>query len=198
MGNGKTLSARGWAWLAGLTLVATFLAVTPVASQAVEVGSGDSILVVAAHPDDDIILTAGIIERQLANGGDVTVAIMTNGDRCASVSQGPDGNGYCSAVDPRRLGRHARKKRSKPRRRSADLRSRRRNDDSVIFLGYPNGFLDFVRYGDDGAFPELFHTETYATYGLDDTDWHNSRMGSGHVAYPSGSMAEASSTTWLH
>ena len=43
-------------------------------------GEGDRILVVAPHPDDEVLGCGGLIDQAVAAGAEVHVAIMTNGD----------------------------------------------------------------------------------------------------------------------
>ncbi len=165
---------RRWVWLSGLVFVALLL--TPVGvSGAVPVSSGDDVLIIAAHPDDDVITAAGIIEDQLDVGGTVTVAYVTNGDRCESQSQVD--NGRCSELQPGigtvRQGEAVDAERELGTVVGSD-------ESNLIFMGYPNGFVDAVRYG--WALPELFHDETYASRGLGGTDWHDHRTGD-HAAY---------------
>jgi LmbE family N-acetylglucosaminyl deacetylase len=42
--------------------------------------AGDRVLVIAPHPDDEVIGCGGLIQRALADGAQVRVALMTNGD----------------------------------------------------------------------------------------------------------------------
>ena len=186
MGKGKAYSARRWAWATGLTLVAALLAATPVASQAVEVGSGDSIMLIYAHPDDDIITAGGIVEAAHAAGNDVKVAFLTNGDRCDSPSQYYEGS-YCTtnSIDPGPpLPSEVRQ--GEAVAAEASLGTPGIPESDLIFLGYPNGFLPNLRYG--VAIPyELVHTETYASRGLGSTDWHNYHFG-GHGQYTGADM----------
>ena len=44
------------------------------------VTSADRIVIVAPHPDDDIVGAAGLIQQALAVGADVRVIYLTNGD----------------------------------------------------------------------------------------------------------------------
>ena len=182
MGNRKAHERRGWAWVTGLALLSVVFA-APQASEAVEVATGEDVLVFVAHPDDDIILAAGVIQDQVAKGGDVTVAIMTNGDRCESQSQVDSGR--CTALQPG-IGTT---RQGEAVNAQAELGV---GESDVIFLGYPNGFIDLIRFGNEGAFPVLFHTQTYASRGLGGTDWHDYRMGPGtqHASYPSGTMED--------
>ena len=155
---------RRWVWLAGLAFVALLL--TPVGvSDAVPVSSGEDIMVIAAHPDDDIITAAGITQDTIDAGGDAKIAFVTNGDRCETPSEclpydSGDNSGTVrqgEAVDGQAILGNA--------------------ESNLIFLGYPNGFLSEMRYG--GAFPpDMAHSETYATRGLGGEDWHSYRNGS--------------------
>jgi len=43
-------------------------------------GSGDRLLVVAAHPDDDVLATGGLLQRAAASGAAVAVAFATDGE----------------------------------------------------------------------------------------------------------------------
>ncbi len=193
MGNGKVLSRRGWAWVTGLAFVAVLLAGTPGTSQAVEVGSGDDIMIFVAHPDDDIITAAGVTMDHFDNGtGDVTVVFMTNGERCESPSQASD-PGRCPGGLDSNIGTTRQQEAVNAQKELGVATGLGGSgDNNLIFLGYPNGFVDKVRYGDQGTFPVLVHTATWAGYGLGDTDWHDYRTASSgqHVAYPSGTMSQ--------
>ena len=59
-------------------------AVTPIAVQA---AGGKRIMILAPHPDDEVITTAGIIEDALSKGYPVKVVIATNGDYAATSQQ---------------------------------------------------------------------------------------------------------------
>ncbi|MCP4965265.1 MAG: hypothetical protein GY926_08510 [bacterium] len=176
------MSSNWWrACSSGLAVVA-LLAMAPAAG-ATEVPDGD-IMIIAAHPDDDIITAAGIISDATDNGQTVTIAYMTNGDRCATPSQTP---ANCSAVDPD----------------IGDVRQDESVDaltevlgsdfveDNMIFLGYPGGFLPYLRNGT--PLPgDLAHIATYADQGLNNTDWHDTWKGAGsqHALYTAGAISE--------
>jgi LmbE family N-acetylglucosaminyl deacetylase len=68
---------------ASLGLVLALLLATAgsaAATAAPEVGSGERLLVIAPHPDDETIAAGGLIQRVRANGGDVRVVLVTAGD----------------------------------------------------------------------------------------------------------------------
>ncbi len=77
----------------------------------------NSILVLAPHPDDEILMAAGIIRRALKQSARISVCIVTNGDHmCADTSKGV-----------RRLGE------------SLDaLRLLGMDERNIYFLGYPD------------------------------------------------------------
>jgi LmbE family N-acetylglucosaminyl deacetylase len=45
-----------------------------------ELPSLDRVLIVAPHPDDDVIAAGGVIQRALAAGGEIRVLFLTNGE----------------------------------------------------------------------------------------------------------------------
>ncbi len=70
-----------------LVAIAACLAVTLAARTAsadalapLVLGNGERLLVVAPHPDDETIATAGLIQQVLAGGGSVRVVLVTAGD----------------------------------------------------------------------------------------------------------------------
>jgi len=63
-------------------LIAALVAATASAAEpaALDVGSGERLLVVAPHPDDESLGAGGLIQRVLARDGSAQVVIMTAGD----------------------------------------------------------------------------------------------------------------------
>ena len=45
-----------------------------------QVGKGERLLVLAPHPDDETISSAGLIKRVLEKGGSVRTVVVTSGD----------------------------------------------------------------------------------------------------------------------
>ncbi len=81
--------------------------------------SSERLLVVAPHPDDEILMAAGRIGRAVGLGGAVRVVVMTNGDyQC-------QWNGYV-----------------RERETLTALHDLGVEPHQVFFLGYPDGFLD--------------------------------------------------------
>ncbi|HEY8158068.1 MAG TPA: PIG-L family deacetylase [Methylobacter sp.] len=65
-----------------LYLGLTFLTMQACAApeQPLDVGKGERLLVLAPHPDDESISSAGLIKRVLENGGSVRTVVVTSGD----------------------------------------------------------------------------------------------------------------------
>ncbi len=83
------------------------------------------VLVVAPHPDDEVLIAAGVIRRALDRGDAVDVVIMTNGDYTC------ERNGYVREAES-----------------VAALASLGLAEDKLHFLGYPDGHLSHL-----GAMP---------------------------------------------
>jgi LmbE family N-acetylglucosaminyl deacetylase len=121
------------------------------------------ILIVAPHPDDDLITSAGVIARAVARGEAVRVVYMTNGDYLGVsngyLRQGEAVSGESILGIP---------------------------EDNLIFLGYPDGYLDtiFTSYvnADDQYMSPNEVTATYGNRGLGSADYHFYRFGS-HADY---------------
>lgn len=117
------------------------------------------VLVIAPHPDDDVIIASGVIFRALQNGEAVRVVFMTNGDY-GSIAAGysrlveaVNGQGQLGMVE---------------------------ND--LLFLGYPDGGLETIRTsypstGDTYVSPHG-QSVTYGNRGLGRSDYHTYRFGS--------------------
>jgi GlcNAc-PI de-N-acetylase len=78
---------RRWRW--SLHVTASTLAVlgmlaavatpqTPV--QPLAIDTGERLLVIAPHPDDETLGTAGLLQRVLARGGQARLVVLTAGD----------------------------------------------------------------------------------------------------------------------
>ncbi|MCU7865386.1 MAG: PIG-L family deacetylase [Candidatus Thiodiazotropha sp. (ex Lucinoma borealis)] len=119
-----------------------------------------SILVVAPHPDDDIIISSGVIADAVSRGEQVTVVFMTNGD-IFGVAEGLVRQS--EAVD-------------------AQIGHLGTTENDLIFLGYPDGSLgDIYRLFPDvtDVFTTSFgQSTTYGNRGLGQSDYHSFRFGS--------------------
>ena len=84
---------------AGVLTVASLMLLPQGSARAADVldvdYGGDSILIIAPHPDDDILLAAGIA----SNASNVTVAYMTNGDWCETLTVAKDNAAFEHDVD---------------------------------------------------------------------------------------------------
>ncbi len=96
---------------AALVSVALLLLVIP--------ASLAGILVIAPHPDDDIITSAGVIYSALQRGDAVQVVFMTNGD-WAGLERGLERQDEACTAQIDYLGM---------------------TETNLIFLGYPDGYL---------------------------------------------------------
>jgi VCBS repeat-containing protein len=122
-----------------------------------------SILVIAPHPDDDVIIAAGITNTS----SNVTIAYMTNGDWCETITEAKNNAGYCGVAVP-----------SIGTTRQAEAVTGQAllgtAESDLRFLGYPDGDLTRVWFENE---LRTMRTETYASRGLGSTDWHDYRTG---------------------
>ena len=118
------------------------------------------ILVIAPHPDDDLITSAGIIYRAAQRGEPVRVAYMTNGDLYGGAPQG-----------------HERENEAVTGESILGIA-----EDNLIFLGYPDGYLNTIYAGYLNATDQLVSSNnisaTYGNRGLGRMDYHTYRFGS--------------------
>lgn len=116
------------------------------------------ILVIAPHPDDDIITSAGVISRAIERQEPVRVVYMTNGDK-SSVQRGYERQAEAVAGE-NYLGVP---------------------EDDLIFFGYPDGglYAIFNSYIDqtDRYISSNGVSETYGNRGLGHMDYHSYRFG---------------------
>jgi len=140
-------------WLGALLLTSCLRAAAPVA--------GVDWLVVAPHPDDEVLMAGGLLCAAVARGERVAVVVVTNGDfTCAR-----DGRvRQAETVDA--------------------LEALGVEERDVRFLGYPDGHLrdlgaralDVERRGPDGACTRM--QTTWAVRGLGGHEEHHRRTGS--------------------
>jgi uncharacterized repeat protein (TIGR02543 family) len=121
--------------------------------------SNASVLVVAPHPDDDIITSAGVINRAVERGEEVRVVYMTNGDYYGGASVG-----YL---------------------RQAEAVSGENvlgmSENNLIFLGYPDNYLSEIYTSDPNGELSTYNnniSKTYGNRGLGRMDYHSYRFGS--------------------
>ncbi len=93
------------------------------------------LMVIAPHPDDESLGTAGLIQAVLAKGGEVQVVVVTNGDGQAAGPFFSDAKFLFNSNNFIKYGRE---------RQQESLKALSRlgvSEDKVIFLGYPDGKL---------------------------------------------------------
>lgn len=118
-----------------------------------------SILVMAPHPDDDIITSAGVIERAVRRGDQVHVVYLTNGDS-SGIDEGAERQNEAVA--------------------SQDVLGV--SEDNLVFLGYPDGYTEDLRTTYTGPTDVMTTlngvSHTYAAHGLGRMDYHSYAFGS--------------------
>ena len=127
-------------WSPGVLAVAMSLALPAWAAQsgpqALEVGNGERLLVIAPHPDDETLGAGGLVQRVHARGGSVRIVLVTAGD------------GYVEAVahetgSPRpRPTQYIRYGERRLREARAAVRQLAPDGVRLQFLGFPDGGLE--------------------------------------------------------
>jgi LmbE family N-acetylglucosaminyl deacetylase len=117
------------------------------------------LLVVAPHPDDEVLAAGGLLATALAAGRDVHVAVVTNGDYY--------GTDYGLSRETESVN-------------ALGLLGLPEND--VVFLGYPDAGLlsvwnDAPGTGDAYLSPRSGRKATYGDRGYGRTDWHTAVTG---------------------
>jgi LmbE family N-acetylglucosaminyl deacetylase len=117
------------------------------------------VLVVAPHPDDDVLIASGVIYNAIARGDDVKVVYMTNGD-IHGVAEGLRRQNEAVAGQVQHLGTI---------------------ESDLIFLGYPDGGLQtiFASYPNttDSYVGSNGRSTTYGARGLGSADYRTYRTG---------------------
>ena len=124
--------------------------------------AGVDVLVIAPHPDDEVLLAAGVMERAIRQRRRVAVIIVTNGDySCAR-------DGYLREAES-----------------IAALKTLGVAEGDVHFLGYPDGALRVLTATPHAAMEHrdatgqcVARTGTYADRGAGRLDEHTARTGS--------------------
>ena len=119
-----------------------------------------NILVIAPHPDDDVLTAAGIIYQAGENGEEIRTVFITNGDN-RGINVGYTRQREAVNAQVNHLGMI---------------------EDDLIFLGYPDGYLRTIFEGYTEPY-DVFTTPigqstTYGNRGLGRTDYHSYRFGS--------------------
>lgn len=105
---------------------------SPISALLPQPRAGERLLVIAPHPDDELLGCGGLIQRALKNGAEVTVAVITNGEAFEPSVALEERTLEPSREDYRE---YAAKRRLESREA---LRTLRLPDDRLRFLGYPD------------------------------------------------------------
>lgn len=97
-------------------------------------GSGERLLVIAPHPDDEVLGCGGLIQQALKNGAEVTVAVITNGEAFEPSV----------ALEERTL------EPSRDDYRDYAAKRRLESREALRHLGLPENRLRFLGYPDKG------------------------------------------------
>ena len=165
MSTGYPVKPRRRSRASLLGLVLAFLAATALLFAAIvdnAEAAGKTVLIVAPHPDDDLLYGAGVAARALANGDTVKVVFMTNGDLlgATTVREVEGVNAQTQYIGT--------------------------TEDDLMFLGYPDGGLWHILHWQPSATDVYVARQgtsaTYGIRGLGRTDYHNYRFGT-HATY---------------
>ena len=117
------------------------------------------ILVIAPHPDDDVLIAAGIVYQAIQRSEPVRIVYMTNGDESGTDA------GYLRQTEAV----------------NAQVNHLGMIEDDLLFLGYPDGYLNIIYQNYTGEFDELVtgigQSTTYGNRGLGSADYHSYRFG---------------------
>ena len=138
-------------WQAGL---ATGLRSLP---QLAAPGAGARVLVIAPHEDDEALGGAGLMARAVANGAEVYVCLLTNGE---GEELGAAWASKSLKLTPEKFVRLGLVRQRETRRVLARLGV---PDDHVFFLGYPNGGLDRMWLADNWDLQHPFRSRFLRT-----------------------------------
>lgn len=94
---------------------------------------GDRVLVIAPHPDDEVIATGGLIQRALGDGRRVKVVVVTAGDGFKRAAMQVSGNTHPKPEDYSRMGL-MRMQETREATRMFGLPAK-----DLVFLCYPDG-----------------------------------------------------------
>jgi LmbE family N-acetylglucosaminyl deacetylase len=148
-----------------LTVFVTLVFAVVLALPGAATAAGGDILVVAPHPDDDILYGAGVAANGLARGDTVTVLFMTNGDKYDGVVGGLQRQDASVEAQVTYIGT---------------------TEPNLIFLGYPDGGLHslLTTYSSPGSIyvTSFGQSTTYGDRGLGSADYHFYRFGE-HAFY---------------
>lgn len=150
-----------------------FLAAVLISAATLPAAEPVDVLIIAPHPDDEVIGCTGVILQALEQKKKVAVVVMTNGDGfpkgTAAITGKP--RAELKPEDFFQLAR-LRQKQSYEGIRLVGLKKR-----DVAFLSYPDGGLAAIYHSDSGVTYRNKHTGKAETYGLIGQDYHSARHG---------------------
>lgn len=142
-------TARRAGGVALVLLVSALLVAAPAACEAggaramptipLHVGAHERLLVVAPHPDDEVVGTGGLIQRVLERGGTADVVLVTAGDGYPDAVRGETGHASPTAADYVAYGA----RRLAETRAALDVLGGGRA--ALTSLGFPDGVLSRLR-----------------------------------------------------
>jgi LmbE family N-acetylglucosaminyl deacetylase len=104
----------------------------------IQIGTGERLVVVAPHPDDEILGAAGLMQRVLERGGSVLVVLVTAGDGYVRAVARETGRPQPSPLQFVAYGKR------RLHETQAALRQIGRDRLHLQFLGFPDGGLDHL------------------------------------------------------
>lgn len=136
-------------------------------------GPAGDVLVIAPHPDDEVIGCAGVILRTLETRKRVTVVILTNGDGHVALTAvvAKKAREQLTADDFIKAG---------ALRQGHSIAAMKRLGvprEDLIFLGYPDGGLEKIWQMDGSAAFRQMLTQKRETYGVTAPDYHTATHG---------------------
>lgn len=130
-------------------------------STPLEVGTGQRLMVVAPHPDDETLGAGGLVQRVLERGGSVLVVLVTAGDGYRQAVMDETGKPQPSPSQYIAYG--------KLRLREAHATLHKLGQVRLQFLGFPGGGLDRLLH----AHWQRTHPERSQTTGASDPPYAN-------------------------
>ena len=131
----KRRSLLGLSAILGILSLSLAAAMAP-KSTPLEVGTGQRLIVVAPHPDDETLGAGGLVQRVLERGGRVSVVLVTAGDGYRQAVMDETGKPQPSPSQYIAYGK------LRLREAHATLRKLGQRHVRLQFLGFPDGGLD--------------------------------------------------------
>jgi len=133
----------------------------------------DSVVILAPHPDDEVIGCAGIIMQALARGARVTVVAITSGDGFPAAAAGV-AHKPVDQIGPDDFLALSRFRQMQSRTAFGILGGKA---DDLVLLGYPDGELGNLYNSTDNKVISQQFTRKDETYALIQKDYHTSMHG---------------------